>query len=482
MKTMAEKIESVKISFVRGVKHGGLESRGLRAMFSIGSTANTKTFRNESYQDFDIHLFFDRLDIDKETLKEVKMLFQEIARKHEDQDTAVEFTVKDRPWKMIPRKPRNIGIHGTILNSLDFKRRIERNYILALNMFQNAEVLCGELYCPKKIIFTGQFLSEVGGIGWLEDLYFRLLPFIDPNNESMYPMAIEVSYYFGLSPLLHFFYLHNKRTATRKECFSFFMSHDDVPDSIKEATRLVMGRNVKNRDDCQKILHCAFQIMQFVRSKFDELERGPEKKSEQEIFRSGLLTIDEDSDLASEVLKRRILMSQKHCLLTPGSFNRIQGQIRKLFMSFSNPTPDDYVEVLRSVIENGLSEVDRPYFWISGKNQRFFNGTDFRLHATTADFLLYSWEKGIATFIQRLHEAYLNKECLDDRDVSLARILTLVAYKGHLAVVNDKIPTIQDLVSLFEKDGNLKGISNLNVEDQFFAYLRVLYWLAKKNL
>ncbi len=477
---MAEKIELVKASFKNGMQQEGLECQGLRAMFSIGSAANNESFRNEFFQDFDIHLFFNHLDISKKTLGAVKRLFKEVARKHEDQDTAVEFMVKDQPWKMIPRKASNIGIHGTVLDSLDFQRRIERNYILGLNMFRNAEVLYGKLDFPQKKISVDQFFSEVGGIGWLEELYYRILPFTDPGNKIMHPMIVEISYYFGLSPLLHFYYLHNNTVATRQECFAFFVAQGSVPDAAKEAARFLMRKGVNNTNDCLAMLNYAFEIMQFVRSQFGEDSKEDCEKEKQMLPESRILAIDEGSMLISEVLGRQISINQRHCLITGGDFNQIQSEIGRCFGSFSNQTPDDYVESIHSIIEGGLSEVNRLYFWIFGKNERFLNRTDFSLHDPTLDSLLYSWERGITTFIQRLHEAYLNKEHLDATDVLLAKILALMAYSDFLLITTNKIPAIKELVSTFEKDEKLDRVNQLNIEDQFFSYLGALYSLARK--
>jgi hypothetical protein len=111
---------------------------------------------------------------------------------------------------------------------------------------------------------------------------------------------------------------------------------------------------------------------------------------------------------------------------------------------------------------------------------RFLNRTDFSLYDPTLDSLPYSWEKGITTFIQRLHEAYLNKEHLDAADVFLAKILALMAYGEFLLITTNKTPAIKELVSTFEKEGKLDRANQLNIEDQFFSYLGVLYSLARK--
>jgi len=464
---MAEKIESIKGSFIEEAKNLGLPSRGLKTIFVIGSAANTKVFESETYQDFDIHLLFDRLEIEEDTLRLIRLLFKKVAQKHEDENTAIDFVVKDLPWKMIPRKQRNIGIHGTVLNSLDFQRRITKNYILALNMFGTAEILYGNLEFPKRAISSDQFLSEVGGVGWLRELYLRLLPFININDKNLYQMALDVSYYFGLSPLLHFYYLRNRRVAARKDCLQFFIESEDVPMDLKEAARFIKKKEIKDIDSCRRSLRGAFDIIQFVGNQFGE--RGTKEK-----LKFKKIVIDEDSKLLSYLLRRPISMYQIHFMLPEGNFEEILSQIKERFYSCSSPTFNEFVESLQILIKDKLNKVDRPYFWIIGRHKRLFNDLDFALNIPTLEFLLYSWEKGITTFIQRLHEIYINKEFLNTSDVLLARILALVAHNNYLRITTNRIPSVKDSVKRFGRK-----IDKLSPQRQFFIYLQFLYQLAK---
>lgn len=211
MRLMTKKIQSLKDDFKRESKINHLKSHNLEAIFNIGSVANNNGPFNEFFQDFDINFYFNGLHISEDLLEKIKRIFKNITKKYEDEKTATEFSVKDRPWKMISKKQQNIGIHGVLLDSLDFQRRINDNYILALNMFQNAEVLEGTLDYPRKEITCKQFLSEIGGTGWLKELFYRAIPIINLNNKSFYPMINEICYYLATSSLLHFYYKYNKK-------------------------------------------------------------------------------------------------------------------------------------------------------------------------------------------------------------------------------------------------------------------------------
>jgi hypothetical protein len=479
MKTaMSENIESLKVAFVKEVQQDKLLSKRLKALFLIGSVANKQTFSNEFFQDFDIHLFFDYLDIDIEILKRVKALSQKIVSQNINEQTAMEFVITDRPWKMIPKKAINIGIHGTLLNCLDFERRINENYILGLNMFHNSEVLFGALDFPKKTICPEQFLSEVGGVGWLMEQYCRALAALDVQNEAMYPQVIELSYYFGLSPLLHFYYLRKGKVATRKECFTFFVNNDAVPEDLKEAAKFIMKKSVNNSRDCQKILDYSFRIIEFVACR-----ARPECKKETQTFsRQESLIVDENSGLIAEILGYPVSVTQNHFFIQRGNFDQFQGEIQKRFNSSSYLVLDDFVESMSALIEKGEStQIKRPYFWILGENERFFNKIDFPLFNPTLSSLLYSWEKGITTFIQRLLERYLGKEKLESADVLLAELLTSVAYDCYQQIICNRSSGINVFNQGLAMMGIPKGVNALNIEDQYFTYLKRLYSLVEKG-
>ncbi len=479
MKTvMNEKIKSLKVAFVKEVKQDKLLSEKLKALFLIGSVANKQTFSNEFFQDFDIHLFFNYLDVDKETLKRVKKLSERIVSQNVDEQIAMEFVITDRPWKMIPQKSTNIGIHGTLLNSLDFERRINQNYILGLNMFDNSETLFGILDFPRKNIYPEQFLSEVGGVGWLMEQYCKALAVLDVQNEDMYPLIIELSYYFGLSPLLHFYYLKKGKVANRKECFTFFINNNAVSKDLKEKARFIMKKRVNNSKDCQKMLDYAFSIIDFVSSQI----RLECKKEAQISIRQESLVVDENSDLITKILGYPVLVVEKHFFIQRGNFDQVQMEIKRHFKSSSNLVLDDFVESMSGLIEKGKStKIERPYFWILEENERFSNKIDFPLFNPTLCSLLYSWEKGITTFIQRLIERYLSKEKVEYSDVLLAELLTSVAYDSYQKIRHNKVSGIEALNQEFKRIGFYKIINSLNNEDKYFLYLKMLYLLVKKS-
>ena len=92
----------------------------LEAVFCIGSCANNQNFSDIKYQDFDIHFYVNKSFLDRKDLDAIKATFQKIAEIFEDRDTAIDYCIKDKPWKMLPRKKINIGFHGTLLNHFDY--------------------------------------------------------------------------------------------------------------------------------------------------------------------------------------------------------------------------------------------------------------------------------------------------------------------------------------------------------------------------
>ncbi|HOI96947.1 MAG TPA: hypothetical protein PLA19_00375 [Candidatus Pacearchaeota archaeon] len=76
----------------------------LEAVFCIGSSANNQNFKNKEYQDFDIHFYVNKSFLNKKDLDAIKEIFRKIAESLENKDTAIDYCIKDKPWKMVPRK------------------------------------------------------------------------------------------------------------------------------------------------------------------------------------------------------------------------------------------------------------------------------------------------------------------------------------------------------------------------------------------
>jgi hypothetical protein len=88
-------------------------SIGLKAVFCIGSSANAADIPDRFYQDFDIHFYFDKSYLANSDLAAVRDMFNKAKASTETPDLAIDFCIMDKPWKMIPRKKLNIGMHGT---------------------------------------------------------------------------------------------------------------------------------------------------------------------------------------------------------------------------------------------------------------------------------------------------------------------------------------------------------------------------------
>lgn len=484
METMSQKIQSLKDDFKKEIRKHFFKKENLEAVFNIGSVANNKNFSNDFYQDFDIHFYFTDIEIRKKTLNKIKKFFENVTKKYNNANTAVEFVVRDTPWKMIPRKKQNIGIHGTILNLLDFRRRINNNYILALNMLQNSELLYGRLKYPNKKITTQQFLSEVGGIGWLKEIFYKMAFFIDLKNKNFYPVINELCYYLASSSLLHFFYLNNRKTANRKECYDFFIKNKKIPIELKEKIKYIYINQFiifKNPKNYVMTLNNTFKILNFVETLFTN-KLSPHRKKF--LFKINSLITDEDSLLISEILGRKIKLKQIHYFLDDKNYNNLRNSVMKISKKISNPTTDNYTEALYNLIIKKISEKNRLFFWGQKNLHRLSNKIDYSLDSKkiTEDYFINSWEKGLTTFIQRLHEMYINNKQITFPQVQLCKILSIISYKNYLKLKNINICSLDELIKLIKKNENIdiKILKDSPHEKQYFLYLELLYRVAKR--
>lgn len=485
MESMTNIIQSMKKDFRVESKLENFKECGLQAVFNIGSVANAKFF-DEFDQDFDIHFYFDKIEIGRDCLDGIKKTFKNIIHQHEDENIAIEFAIKDRPWKMVSIKQKNIGIHGTILNLLDFKRRVNQNYILALNMFQNAEVLEGRLNYPQKEITSEQFLFEVGGTGWLKELFYRSLVIIDIDNKKFYPVINEFCYYFAMSPLLHLYYFYNKEVNTRKRCYEFFVNSKEVPESLRDKVKFIYDNRYNIFDgpnDYIKLMDYTIDAINYVHNLFIKQSRNSTIHNET-ISNKKPLVIDEDSKLISEILGMEINICQRHYLINNENIYTSKLELSQIIKKLKNPKTNDYVDVVYDVISNELEEVDRVYFWSVDNLNRLFNKIDFNLEdeQMTKSYLLNSWEKGITSFIQQLNEIYINNEEIRPPHVKLAKILLIISYKNYLKLQNSVAYPFQEIVEIMrEKENiNLEKIDKSSYTEQYFSYLRALCGLAEK--
>lgn len=463
---MEQIISSIKRRFA---EEGGELKKSipsLEAIFCIGSAANNRTFKNEGYQDFDIHFYLNKSFLNRNDLDSIKEIFRKTADSFKDQNTAIDYCIKDKPWKMAPKKLVNIGFHGTLLNRLDYLKRIGPNHILALNMFDNSETLFGRLVYPQKPILNDEFLTQAGGIGWLKENFYRLANVLDPAKEAMAVPIREVAVYFGLSPLIHYYYLCNGKTATREKSHAFFLDHKLVPKKAKEAAEFIYGlkngNNAGRQQDSFPLMEAAYTILKFVEKSFAKPGTKAEKIRQN-------TSEDENSELISALTGRRISVKSAKSWFFAQGFAEALMEIKKNALSFSNVSPDEYFETLNNLLNNsGINEVNRVYFFEQG-DPRADDPIDFSRLSFPG--VVYSWEKGIATYVQRLNELYLNSATLTENDLMLAKILVSVSLKEYSRLRNEDF-RLNDLDS---KLGFLRGFS---LEDRYFRCLEFLAGLG----
>jgi hypothetical protein len=466
IKFMEKIISSAKKQFSEAGKILKDKIPNLETVFCIGSAAKNNTFKNQFFQDFDIHFYVNKNYLDKDDLDAVKGVFKKIAENLETDDIAVDFCIKDKPWKMIPRKKINVGFHGTLLNKLDFEKRIGPNYILALNMFKNAEILFGKLDYPTRSIVSEDFLTQAGGVGWLKENFYRIINSIDPSQEAMIAPIKEIAVYFGLTPLIHYYYLRNKRTANREESRVFFLNQTSIPLKIKESVEFIYCVKNSNKPyqlkNNKPLLEVSYDILNYIEQLFSRENTGK--------INTKSITIDEDSRIVSAILERPVTINSTKIFVQAGNFEQVLASIKQESATFVNVTPDEYFESLKFIIHNPrVDKLNRIYFF-DRKSPRASYTVDFSM--ATFESLAYSWEKGIATFVQRLNENYLNSQQLVEDDVILAEILTFIGYKNYYVLKQKDFSQKQLEAELVPKKGSSQ-------KDRYFHYLKYLSDLGK---
>jgi len=466
---MSQSIEKIKQIFTEKSKELMKKSPNLKAVFCIGSAANEKIFTSTDYQDFDIHFYYDKSFLSKKDLDEIKGIFNFVKSEVETDDVALDYCIKDKPWKMVARKKMNIGIHGTVLNKLDFLKRTNDNYIMAANMFANSEVLVGNLNYPKRKISNTEFLSSAGGIGWLKENFYKLVNILDPNVPALANPIKEIAIYFGLTPLIHYYYLKNSKTTNRKTAHEFFEKQELVPEEVKQAVNFIYASK-KNKEanvnDSFKLLEASHIILNYVSSQFEYVNKPK--------LENNNVANDEYSRILTKLLGRNISISQNLIYFKNGSFKSVLKEIKTKGKSFSNVTPDEYFETVNFLVNNSnVNECSRLYFF-ENNDLRSIDKTDFS--PISADNFIFSWEKGLATYIQRLNEIYLNSTSISNNDVLLSRIFATIVYHKFCNIFNENVFT-NDYVNLILEQNSITPN-----EEQFFENLNFLSLVGEKAL
>ena len=435
---MNERIKMLKECFSKYGEAIMKDDPTLKAVFCTGSIANNYNIPDSSYQDFDIHFYYDKEYLTEKDLQRIRNVFDECVREIENDEVAVDYSVSDKPWKMVPRKKINIGMHGTVLNSFDYQKRVGPNYILAANMFTCSEVLVGSLPLPPHTITDEEFLSNAGGMGWLGENFYRLLPILNPEMEECSEPIREVSIYFGLTPLLHYYYQNNGAPATRKEAKEYFMNDSRVPKSIKDSVNIIYAaknRDLRTANESLSLLTAAYNTIKYVTDYFaKELPKYKYNTPNTE---------DDYSSIISNVLDRNIELTASWLLLDSNSFHETYSQIMNYFPIEGAYFPDDFVEaVLFAITHKDIDKIQRIHIF-DNDAYRIKDKTDFG--PLTSESALYGWEKSISTYVQRLNEYYISGKESKETYNKLAEILLNCAISDYQKIKANN-PQLPDLV------------------------------------
>lgn len=432
---MSGKIEKIKADFVNAAKKFKIADH-LDAIFTIGSVSNAH-ITIKDYQDFDIHFLFPEIRITQEELSRIKMVFEFIREKYTTTTTAIEFAVTDLPWKMKPQKIQNIGLHGTIMNKLDFVRRAEFNHILARNMWDNGEILYGDLDYRQRDLTQSDFAESPGGTGWIKEQFYRFLAAVNLNDMEALAPINDACYYFGLSPLLHYYYINHGRTESRAVCLEYLML-SDVPKEIKRMVREIkISKHTKffDKRGYEQLLDATITVINY----FHHICANPQPNEQKPSFVS-----DCNSGKISNasLLGKEISITENHFIVEDGNFEHLKKQMNEQLSTLKNPRVYDFFSAIKEAV-SGTGHISRVYFW-TGDNLQRLKSLDFQTNEVAE---LFAWETGITTLIQRLHEMPINNH----KDTQIAKAISEISTASHSESY------YKNLENLYHKADELSG-------------------------
>ncbi len=440
------------------------------SIFLIGSCAGKEDGFDDWYQDFDIHVLFNKPFISTKELEEIGKRFELIKNKFSSEDILVEWNIKDRHWKQIPnyKYKLNLSIHGTIANSFDLYRRIKINPILGWNMYQICEPLFGNppaTYHDLNKPTVLDLFHSVGGVGWMIENFYRTLWFYfnDPINQSFYPYIQAYCWNVPSSIMLQYYLAKNGYPGTRKEALKFLLSDKTFPDELKKDLNFIVEhkRNSENNLVLHKqLINASYAVSSWLTREMKRIyniktiSRKDNLLSKKTLFKK-IIAESLGNDKKVEELHFYVNFNEKDF------FESFKEKVQFINKNYKNSSCAEFPEFLKDFIHNKQENASKIYLWNDLNILRFNLSHDFYESKgyKTYTSIFWGWEKGTQSLLQRLNEYYILAK--DKKDSNLLTI-SKVFYKISFANIKKLNYSNSDFIKTDNFEEVLKEMSDLN--------------------
>lgn len=392
----------------------------LKSLFLIGSCSGD-ALSDEWYQDYDIHFLFDEIFIPTDKLNWLRELLKNSALKS-NQDCKIEWFVKDRHWKMIPQAtyPINIGLHATLLNAADHFRRLHYNPILAANMYGRCNVLHGnhpaEIRGKRPPVIL-DYLHSVGGIGWLAENFARVVALyqLDQKDHTFYPFIAGYCWNIASSLMFHIYTLTQGGLSGRKHALEYFLNIEDVQNNlVLSEAALLLYKNRENPGDeanfSKPLIDAVGLIINYAKDRILlNLPNFNTSSFDQKLFTH--------RELYSEVMKKMIERNYQ-CAVVDIFRNEDLSYYDSIYNALesikhkhgNNISPKENFEFARDILISNKKLI-KIRIWDSISCFRLIYSHDFDIPngVNSKESVLFNWEDGFQTLLQRLNEIYIEK-------------------------------------------------------------------------
>jgi hypothetical protein len=440
---VATTVRALKAAFVERFQPLVRERR-LRSVFLIGSCAGNTKALDDPYQDVDIHFLWDKTVLEKGDLDEFRTRLAGICDDFRKPGCAVEWSVRDRHWKLVPEpsKPINLSVHATLANRFDYERRCLYNRILGSNMYRICEVLVGdhpgEMIRPR-LPAPADHLWGVGGAGWMLENFYRALwlYFTEPREQDFMPYIAGYSWNVASSTMLQYFTVHARGVTTRRQALEFLCSDEATPRHVKDAARLLYEfRETPLVDEARgrELICSAAATASWMVERLAErvgLELVPFKgEVRRDLFSPA---IGEAARSELEWVEAHVPFDVPHDGDFVEAFKRRVGEVRE---RYPNATSREFPEFADWALRRGEARATKVVMWSRYNSLRYLlaDDFDFARGAPTYQAAVWGWETGSQALLQRLHESYVSRGDGGEAQARFARVLCAVAREQFRAL------------------------------------------------
>jgi len=430
-----DKVRSLKNAF-RELFAPNKDFGGLRSLFLIGSCAGEEDDLKDWYQDFDIHLFIDKVFASQIELDYIKKSLSQICEEFTNEYTNIDWDMRDRHWKLVPNStvPLNLSIHATLVNRADYQRRVLQNPVLGWNMYQLCEVLLGDH--PGQILSLLRptpldHLHSVGGTGWMIENFYRALwlLFTEPDEQDFFPYIAGYCWNVTSSVMLQYYPLNTGRPTTRKNALKFLQTEAGLPKHLhSDLERLIEYKRIPNVDEAttKELVNSTAKITNWMISSINDKLGTYSSKT----YHPGVIhERDVHSIAMNETLGRSLSLGEIHYWIDIDEedfYESFKVSVSEIQSRFPNSTSRELFEAYAWLINKNYTEMTKVYFWSELNQMRFLLSHDFDFSRGFPSLraALWGWENGCQAFLQRLNETYIANG-INDKTNTLAQIAVM---------------------------------------------------------